>query len=153
MVDITIRELEEKDLFNGFLESMDSLKLASNLDREKAKEIFEKISSNSNHLVYVAILDGRVVGSTTMFIEPKFIHDGGNVAHIEDVVVSKDYQGKGIGEMLMRSLLDLAKDNNCYKTILDCSDDVKPFFVIRYYLIYREIVDMLFCRRFYPQCR
>jgi len=128
MVDITIRELEEKDLFNGFLESMDSLKLASNLGREKAKEIFEKISSNSNHFVYVAILDGRVVGSTTMLIEPKFIHDGGNVAHIEDVVVSKDYQGKGIGEMLMQSLLNLAKDNNCYKTILDCSDEVKPFY-------------------------
>jgi glucosamine-phosphate N-acetyltransferase len=128
MVDITIRELEEKDLFNGFLESMDSLKLASNLDTEKAKEVFEKISSNSNHFVYVAILDGRVVGSTTMLIEPKFIHNGGNVAHIEDVVVSKDYQGKGIGEMLMRSLLDLAKDNNCYKTILDCTDEVKPFY-------------------------
>jgi glucosamine-phosphate N-acetyltransferase len=128
MIDITIRELEEKDLFNGFLESMDSLKLASNLDIEKAKEIFEKISSNSNHFVYVAILDGRVVGSTTMLIEPKFIHNGGNVAHIEDVVVSKDYQGKGIGEMLMRSLLDLAKDNNCYKTILDCTDEVKPFY-------------------------
>jgi glucosamine-phosphate N-acetyltransferase len=128
MVDITIRELEEKDLFNGFLESMDSLKLASNLDIEKAKEIFEKISTNSNHFVYVAILDGRVVGSTTMLIEPKFIHHGGNVAHIEDVVVSKDYQGKGIGEMLMRSLLELAKDNNCYKTILDCTDEVKPFY-------------------------
>jgi glucosamine-phosphate N-acetyltransferase len=128
MDDITIRELEEKDLFNGFLESMDSLKLASNLDIEKAKEIFEKISSNSNHFVYVAILDGRVVGSTTMLIEPKFIHNGGKVAHIEDVVVSKDYQGKGIGEMLMRSLLELAKDNNCYKTILDCTDEVKPFY-------------------------
>ena len=128
MVDITIRELEEKDLFNGFLESMDSLKLASNLEREKAKEIFEKISSNSNHFVYVAILDGRVVGSTTMLIEPKFIHNGGNVAHIEDVVVSNEYQGKGIGEMLMQSLLDLAKDNNCYKTILYCSDEVKPFY-------------------------
>ena len=128
MDDITIRELEEKDLFNGFLESMDSLKLASNLEIEKAKEIFEKISSNSNHFVYVAILDGRVVGSTTMLIEPKFIHNGGKVAHIEDVVVSKDYQGKGIGEMLMRSLLELAKDNNCYKTILDCTDEVKPFY-------------------------
>ncbi|MCZ6584253.1 MAG: GNAT family N-acetyltransferase [Thaumarchaeota archaeon] len=128
MVDITIRELEEKDLFNGFLESMDSLKLASNLDIEKAKEIFEKISSNSNHFIYVAILDGRVVGSTSMLIEPKFIHDGGNVAHIEDVVVSKDYQGKGIGEMLMQSLLNLAKDNNCYKTILDCTDEVKLFY-------------------------
>lgn len=128
MVDITIRELEEDDLFNGFLESMDSLKLASNLDREKAKKIFEKINSNSNHFVYVAILDGRIVGSTTMIIEPKFIHDGGKVAHIEDVVVSNEYQGKGIGEMLMKSLLDLAKDNNCYKTILNCSDEVKPFY-------------------------
>ena len=128
MVDITIRELEEKDLFNGFLESMDSLKLASNLDREKAKDVFEKIKANSNHFVYVAILDGRIVGSTTMIIEPKFIHDGRNVAHIEDVVVSKEYQGKGIGEMLIQSLLDLAKDSNCYKTILDCSDEVKPFY-------------------------
>ena len=128
MVDITIRELEENDLFNGFLESMDSLKLASNLDREKAKKIFEKINSNSNHFVYVAILDGKIVGSTSMIIEPKFIHNGGNVAHIEDVVVSNIHQGKGIGEMLMKSLLDLAKDNNCYKTILDCSDEVKPFY-------------------------
>ena len=128
MVDITIRELEEKDLFNGFLESMDSLKLASNLDIEKAKEIFEKISSNSNHFIYVAILDGRVVGSTSMLIEPKFIHDGRNVAHIEDVVVSNECQGRGIGEMLMQSLLDLAKYNNCYKTIWDCSDEVKPFY-------------------------
>lgn len=128
MVDITIRELEEKDLDNGFLESMDSLKLASNLDKDKAKKIFEKIDSNSNHYVYVAILDGRIVGSTTMIIEPKFIHDGGNVAHIEDVVVSKECQGKGIGELLMKSLLDLAKDSSCYKTILDCSDEIKPFY-------------------------
>jgi len=128
MVDITIRELQDDDLFNGFLESMDSLKQASNLDKEKVEEIFKKINSNPNHYVYVAILDGRVVGSTTMIIEPKFIHDGGNVAHIEDVVVSKDHQGKGIGEMLMNSLLELAKNNNCYKTILDCSDVVKPFY-------------------------
>ena len=128
MVDITIRELEENDLFNGFLESMDSLKLASNLDKEEAKKIIKKIKSNSNHFIYVAILDGSVVGSATIFIEPKFIHDGGKVAHVEDVVVSKEYQGKGIGELLMQSLLEMAKDSKCYKTILNCSDEVKPFY-------------------------
>jgi glucosamine-phosphate N-acetyltransferase len=128
MVDITIRELEEKDLFNGFLESMDSLKLASNLDKEKAKNILKKIKSNSNHFVYVAILDGSVVGSATILIESKFIHDGGKVAHVEDVVVDKEYQGKRIGEMLVESLLELAKDSNCYKTILNCSDEIKPFY-------------------------
>lgn len=128
MVDIIIRELEEKDLFNGFLQSMDSLKPASNISKEKATEIYQKIKSNPNHLVYVAISGDKVVGSTTMLIEPKFIHEGGNVGHIEDVVVAKEYQGRGIGEMLVQSLLELAKENNCYKTILDCSDDVKPFY-------------------------
>jgi glucosamine-phosphate N-acetyltransferase len=128
MLDITIRKLNENDLFNGFLQSMDSLKQASNLSQEKARDIFNKIKTNPNHFVYVAILDGRVVGSTSMIIEPKFIHDGQSVSHIEDVVVAKEHQGKGIGEMLIRYLLDFAKENNCYKTILDCSDEVKPFY-------------------------
>ena len=128
MVDIIIRELQLDDLFNGFLESMDSLKPASNLDKDKAEEIFKKINSNPNHFVYVATIGDRIVGSTSMIVEPKFIHNGGNVAHIEDVVVSKEHQGKGIGEKIMNSLLELAKNNNCYKTILDCSDEVKPFY-------------------------
>ena len=128
MVDVIIRELQEADLFNGFLESLDTLKKASDLDKEKANEILKKIKSNSSHVIFVAILDGKVVGSTTMLIEPKFIHNGGKVAHIEDVVVTKEYQGKGIGEKLIRSLLDYAKKNDCYKTILDSSDDVKPFY-------------------------
>ncbi|KFM14170.1 hypothetical protein AAA799O18_00780 [Marine Group I thaumarchaeote SCGC AAA799-O18] len=32
-----------------------------------------------------------IIGSTTLFIEQKFIHDSGLVGHIEDVVVRKAY--------------------------------------------------------------
>jgi glucosamine-phosphate N-acetyltransferase len=125
---IVIRELQENDLFNGFLESLDSLRKASNLDAKKAKQIYAKIKSNPDHVIFVAVLDGKIVGSTTMIIEPKFIHDGGYVGHIEDVVVAKEHQKKGVGEKLVTALLDYAKKNNCYKTILDCKDDVKPFY-------------------------
>lgn len=128
MVEVTIRELEEIDLFNGFLESLDSLRNASNLVEEKAKKILKEIKSNPNHVVFVAVLNGKVVGSTTMLIEPKFIHDGGRVAHIEDVVVTKEQQGKGIGKKLILSLIEYAKKNNCYKTLLDCTDEIKPFY-------------------------
>ena len=128
MTDVAIRKLEEKDLFNGFLTSLDSLKKASDLNEDKAKDIFNKIKSNSNHLIFVAILDDKVIGSTTLLIEPKFIHQGGKVGHIEDVVISKELQGSGIGEKLINFVLDFAKKNDCYKTILDCSDDVKPFY-------------------------
>jgi glucosamine-phosphate N-acetyltransferase len=128
MIDVTIRKLEEQDLFNGFLDSLDSLRKASDLSKTKAKEIFNKIKTNPDHVVFVVIIDGKVMGSTTLFIEPKFIHQGGRVGHIEDVVVAKEYQSKGIGEQLINHVLDYAKKNDCYKTILDCSDDVKPFY-------------------------
>ncbi len=128
MTDVTIRKLEEKDLFRGFLTSLDSLKKASDLNENKAKDVFNKIKSNPNHLVFVVILDDKVAGSTTLLIEPKFIHQGGNVGHIEDVVIAKEFQNSGIGEKLINFVLEYAKKNDCYKTILDCSDDLKPFY-------------------------
>ncbi len=128
MTDVKIREIEKSDLEKGFLGSLDSLRKASDLDPGRAKEIFENIKSNPNHKIFVAIVDERVVGSTTLFIEPKFIHQGGLVGHIEDVVVANEFQGKGIGEKLIEASLDFAKNNGCYKTILDCSEDVKSFY-------------------------
>ena len=128
MSEIKIREIEEDDLENGFLETLDFLRNASNLDKNKAKEILKKIKQNPNHIIHVAIDNKKIVGSTTLLIEQKFIHNGGLVGHIEDVVVRKDYEGKGIGIKLVTSLLERAKEKNCYKTILDCKDDVKQFY-------------------------
>jgi len=128
MPEIIIREIEEDDLENGFLETLDFLRNASDLDKNKANEILKKIKQNPNHIIYVAIDNKKIVGSTTLLIEQKFIHDGGFVGHIEDVVVRKDYEGKGIGIKLVTSMLEHAKEKNCYKTILDCKDDVKQFY-------------------------
>ena len=128
MPEIIIREIEEDDLKNGFLETLDFLRNTSNLDKNKANEILKKIKQNPNHIIYVAIDNKKIVGSTTLLIEQKFIHDGGLVGHIEDVVVRKDCEGRGIGIKLVTSLLERAKEKNCYKTILDCKDDVKQFY-------------------------
>ena len=128
MPEIIIREIEEDDLENGFLETLDFLRNASDLDKNKANEILKKIKQNPNHIIHVAIDNKKIVGSTTLLIEQKFIHDGGLVGHIEDVVVRKYYEGKGIGIKLVTSMLERAKEKNCYKTILDCKDDVKQFY-------------------------
>ena len=128
MGNVIIREIKETDLWNGFLKSLDSLKQASNIEKSKAKEIFEKINANSDHIIAVAELDGKIVGAITLLIESKFIHDGGVVGHIEDVVVDKEYQGQKIGEKIMIYLIEIAKNRGCYKTILNCTDDVKPFY-------------------------
>ena len=128
MSEIIIREIEENDLEKGFLESLDFLRKASDIDKNKAKEILKKIKQNPNHIIHVAVDDNKIVGSTTLLVEQKFIHDGGLVGHIEDVVVRKDYEGKGIGIKLVTSMLERAKEKNCYKTILNCKDSLKPFY-------------------------
>ena len=128
MTDVHIRELKEEDLFNGFLTSLDSLRKASNITKEKARDIFNKINSNDDHVIAVAEHDGKIVGSATLLIETKFIHNGGCVGHIEDVVVDRDFQGKKIGQKIIEFLLNYSKNRGCYKTILDCDDTVKPFY-------------------------
>ena len=128
MSEIIIREIEEEDLDRGFLEVLDNLRKASDLEIPKAEEVLKKIRQNPDHVIHVAIDGNKVVGTTTLFIEQKFIHRGGLVGHIEDVVVRKDYEGTGIGIKLVLSLLEYAKKKQCYKTILDCNDNVKPFY-------------------------
>ena len=123
-----IRELRKDDLWNGFLTTLDSLRQTSDIGRNKAEEVFEKINSNPDHIIVVAELDGKIVGTTTLLIEPKFIHGGRLVGHIEDVVVDKNFEGQRIGEKIIKYLLEFAKNRGCYKTILDCTDDVKPFY-------------------------
>ncbi len=128
MNNIVIRELKKEDLGNGFLTTLDSLRKTSSIKKNTAIKIYDKIENNPDHIIVVALLDGKIVGAATLLLESKFIHDGTIVGHIEDVVVDKNYQGQRIGEKIIKYLLEYAKAKGCYKTILDCVDDVKPFY-------------------------
>lgn len=125
---VTVREIQMGDLRRGFLESLDSLRRASDLDMGRAEGILASIMGDPRHKIFVAEAGGRIVGSTTLLIEQKFIHGGGTVGHIEDVVVAGEMQGRGVGESLIRFSLERARDLGCYKTILDCLDDVRGFY-------------------------
>ncbi len=128
MNNIIIREIQKEDLWNGFLTTLDSLRQTSNIEKNTANEIFDKIGNNPDQIIAVALIEEKVVGAATLLLESKFIHNGGIVGHIEDVVVDKNYQGQKIGEKIIKYLLEFAKTKGCYKTILDCVDDVMPFY-------------------------
>ncbi|MGQ0605992.1 MAG: GNAT family N-acetyltransferase [Candidatus Nitrosotenuis sp.] len=128
MSEITIRKIVESDLDNGFLESLDSLRKASDIGRKKAGQVLHTINQNPDHVIFVASYKDKIIGSTTLLIEQKFIHDGSKVGHIEDVVVSKEHQSGGVGAIIIKTVLEYAKNQGCYKTILDCDDKVRPFY-------------------------
>ena len=126
-----IRTLEKKD-FQQITKLLKQLSTIDNLNENVFREFLDKL--NKSHMVIVIENEEQLIACGTLLIESKLIHCSkngslGKVAHIEDIVIDKEYRGKGIGTMLMQHLITIAKNNDCYKVNLYCDDNVKHFYL------------------------
>src|SRR3989338_95917 len=71
---------------------------------------FKKLLANPNLEVWVVQDGSRIVGMGTL-IEYQIL--SGRSAEIEDVVIDKEYRGKGFGRSLMKKLIARAKARGC----------------------------------------
>ena len=69
-----------------------------------------------------------IVGSITIWIEPKFIHSMGKVAHIEDLITHESYRGQHVATQLLDHCVEYAKQKACYKIVLNCDKQMKRFY-------------------------
>ncbi|ODA36536.1 GNAT family N-acetyltransferase [Planctopirus hydrillae] len=123
---LVVRLMDARDLQRGFLETLSVLK-PTELSHEAAVSVFQRRLRSKVH-TYVALLDNQVIGTASLMIEPKFLHGGSAVGHIEDVAVRQSEQHHGIGLALMKHLFEVCQQAGCYKVILDCAPDVAPFY-------------------------
>ncbi len=131
-INFIIREIEQADLEKGFFQTLSNLTILGRIcdDLEQAKKILQEIKSYPLYKIFVAVKNdnAEIIGSITLLIEQKFIHDGGKAGHIEDVVTRREYEGIGIGSALVSAALAFAREKNCYKVILNCSEKNVPFY-------------------------
>jgi len=83
---------------------------------------------HDRHQQFVIEYDNIVVGTATLLLESKIIHNYSSVCHIEDVVIDNLFRGKGLGKKLIKHLIHVAYSMNAYKIILNCSEDVSQFY-------------------------
>jgi glucosamine-phosphate N-acetyltransferase len=165
---VIIRPIEFEDIEKrGFLEVLENL-VPPGLDRIRAKQILQEIKSNPLHKIFVAQEEEgmdqqerqpqtkaqedidkkkktKVVGTTTLLVEPKFIHEGMRVGYIEDVSVRKGYDGLGIGSQLITyATQDAISVEGCGKILLYCSKNTMPFYEKLGY----KLVDDTFLMKF-----
>jgi len=129
---MNIRNLEIGDYHKGYLELLQHLTLTGDIHISRFQQIFDRVKYNPFHHIFV-LLDSagqQVIGSITAIIEWKFIHGGSQVAHLEDVVVSPNHQGQGLGKKLVNHVIQWVCDNypHCYKIILDCKSENAKFY-------------------------
>lgn len=87
-----------------------------------------KIIEDPNIHYKVALSDGKIVGVATLITINKILRSGSRVGTIEDVAVSSEARGLGLGKLLIEDLLSLGEELGCYKVILNCSDDNVKFY-------------------------
>jgi GNAT superfamily N-acetyltransferase len=84
---------------------------------EKANEAWDKIES-SNTKYFVAKDDGRIIASCYISIIPNLTFNGKSIGYLENVITDEKYRRRGIGKKIIEMAVQYAKENNCYKVVL-----------------------------------
>ena len=93
-------------------------KPVQSLSLEAARVRFERYQEYPNYRIYVAELGEVIVGTFALIIVDSVAHAGKPFAVVEDVVVSQDCQGRGIGKRMMEFAMCRCKEFGCYKLTL-----------------------------------
>ena len=126
-----IRELRKEDLNpkRGFLKTLSNLSKTALLSKKKIKAIFKEVKEKENSYIFVAVGENKqIIGTIKLIIERKFWQGGKRAGHIEDVVTRKGFENMGVAGSLIKKALVEAKKLGCYKVILDCRDELVPFY-------------------------
>ena len=120
-----LRKIEKEDLDVHYFKLLGELSPSLNTE-ENFDKSWPVFVDNNDHHIMVAVSTSDIVGTASLLIERKI--NGRTAGHIEEVVVSKQHRGRGIGELLIEDLVKTAKKEQCYKIILNCSDKNVPFY-------------------------
>jgi len=78
--------------------------------------------------IWVIDYENNIIATGTIMYEKKFIYNNSSLAHIEDICVKQDYRKFGFGKLIVKHLMNLAKERGCYKVTLDCSEENSHFY-------------------------
>jgi len=81
------------------------------------KNIWDKIK-NQNIKYFIAKDNGKIIASCYICIIPNLTRNGKSIGFIENIITDKDYRKKGIGKNIVENAIKYAKEQNCYKVVL-----------------------------------
>lgn len=121
-----IRYLTKNDL-NSYLCLINTFRnIDLNTEIQQLDFFYDKIMEKGTIIIIEE--DKIIIGTITVFIEYKFIHNLSKVCHIEDLIILPEFKGKGLGKQLVEKAIEYAKHNNCYKIILNTNEELVEFY-------------------------
>lgn len=82
---------------------------------EEGQAHFAVFDQYPNYHLFVALVDSSIVGTFALLIMDNLAKRGRRSGVVEDVAVSPDWQGRGIGRAMMEHAAQECSRANCYK--------------------------------------
>lgn len=117
---LEIREADVQDLI-----AVDAIENSTVLPNKMSEKDFQNSILSKNHKLFVAELEGKIVGFVMIEITDEI--------NIENVVVEKSYRNYGIGTRLLEFVVDYAKSQNINTLSLEVSENN-----LTAYLLYKK---------------
>lgn len=120
------RPLSNDDFDRGYMDLLAGLTRVGQVSKDDYVRRFKTMKSSNkicDHYAVVVIEDrqtNKVVATSTLFLELKFIRECAIRGRLEDVAVLESYRGHKIGKIIVQIIVELAREvYNCYKLTLD----------------------------------
>ncbi len=101
------------------------------LSLDQARAIFRRLKRYPDYTIYVASRDGKIVGTFALLIMDNLAHQGAPLGLVENVVVPREWQRRGVGKEMMRFAMARCRARGCYKLCL--SSNLKRRAAHRFY--------------------
>jgi len=122
-----IRLAEEKDvpriveMYRDFTITDSTAEHSRNPSLADYQRVFAEICSDPRQKLFVAEVQGEVVGTIELLIVPNLSHNGTPFAFLENLIVTEKHRRRGLGRMLLEHAVGLARESGCHMVEL-CSD-------------------------------
>ncbi|PWY97097.1 acyl-CoA N-acyltransferase [Testicularia cyperi] len=126
-----MRPLASSDYSRGFVEVLECLVETPDVGEAAWKERFDAMVAATGTYYPIVIVrreTDRIVAMGTVVVELKFFRGLTRVGHVEDIVVDTRLHSKGLGKIIVQTVMQIAQNKGVSNIILNCSDEKKPFY-------------------------
>lgn len=80
--------------------------------RDEFSRIFQSFFESNEREAYVADVHQRVIGFVTLYYFD-VLHHGGQIASIQELVVTEEFRGRGVGRSLLNFVKEQLREKHC----------------------------------------
>lgn len=121
---LIFRRLRDSDL--ELLKTFFDTESTKFLTLEQIRHFLDTLAQSTNQFGVIGVLQNQIICFASVLIEKKI--NGKRCLHIEDVWVGETHRRRGVGRRLIMELTREAREEDCYKATLACSEDNIEFY-------------------------